>query len=120
MPDRDVIWRFTREACIAYFSNGNCARARDSDLPRRSWHARRRCGAFGGGVTGWAIGDGAAHEFQADAASLYEKLEHTVLPTYHNDRRAWVAIMKGSIAKCASLFNSHRMMRRYAEDAYLR
>lgn len=71
------------------------------------------------GVTGWAVGNGSAHEFQADAASLYEKLEHAVLPTYYDDRSAWIAIMKGAIAKCASLFNSHRMMRRYAVDAYL-
>lgn len=71
------------------------------------------------GITGWAIGDGGRHEFQADAASLYEKLGHIVLPTYYNDRRAWIAIMKGAIAKCASVFNSHRMMRRYAVDAYL-
>jgi starch phosphorylase len=42
-----------------------------------------------------------------------------VLPLYHRDRRAWIAVMKGPIGKCASLFNSHRMMRRYAVDAYL-
>ena len=71
------------------------------------------------GVTGWAIGNGSAHDFQADAASLYAKLEHAVLPTYYDDRRAWIAIMKATIAKCASLFNSHRMMRRYAVDSYL-
>lgn len=71
------------------------------------------------GVTGWAIGNGVAHDFRADAASLYDKLEHAVLPTYYDDRRAWIAIMKSVIAKCASLFSSHRMMRRYAVDAYL-
>jgi starch phosphorylase len=71
------------------------------------------------GVTGWAIGDGAAHDFRADAASLYDKLERLVLPTYYADRRAWTAIMAGAISKCAALFSSHRMMRRYAVDAYL-
>ena len=71
------------------------------------------------GVTGWAIGEGADHDFSADAASLYDKLEHIVLPTYYDNRRAWIAVMTGAIAKCASLFSSHRMMRRYAVDAYL-
>jgi len=28
--------------------------------------------------------------------------------------------MKGAIAKNASYFNSHRMMRRYAAEAYIR
>lgn len=71
------------------------------------------------GVTGWAIGDGSQHNSQGDAVSLYEKLERTVLPLFYDDRRAWIAVMKGAIAKCASLFSSHRMMRRYAVDAYL-
>jgi len=69
------------------------------------------------GITGWAIGDGGTHA--DDAASLYDKLEHAVLPGYYGERRAWIAIMKGAIAKCGSLFNSHRMMRRYAVEAYL-
>ena len=71
------------------------------------------------GITGWAIGDGGDHDIREDAASLYEKLERQVGPTYYSDRRAWIAIMTGAIAKCASLFSSHRMMRRYAVDAYL-
>ncbi len=70
-------------------------------------------------ITGWAIGDGDTHDFQADAASLYEKLERVVLPRYYGDRRRWIATMTGAIAKGASLFSSHRMMRRYAVDAYL-
>lgn len=71
------------------------------------------------GVTGRAIGDGGTHAVADDAASLYEKLEHAVLPAYYGERRAWIAIMKGAIAKCGSLFNSHRMMRRYAVEAYM-
>lgn len=70
------------------------------------------------GVTGWAIGgDGST---QADADSLYAKLEHAVLPLYYDHRAEWIAVMKGAIAKNASFFNSHRMMRRYASDAYIR
>jgi glucan phosphorylase len=55
----------------------------------------------------------------AGAAALYAQLERAVLALYYQDRRAWIAVMKGAIGKCASLFNSHRMMRRYAVDAYL-
>jgi starch phosphorylase len=65
------------------------------------------------GVTGWTI---------ADAAELYDKLERVVLPLYASagDPAAWSKLMKGAIAKNASFFNSHRMMRRYATEAYLR
>ena len=62
-------------------------------------------------VTGWSI-DG--------AASLYDKLERTVLPLFHGQPSAWVQLMKGAITHNAAYFNSHRMMRRYATEAYLR
>ena len=70
------------------------------------------------GVTGWAIGD--AGESAADGESLYAKLETVVLPLYRDSRSGWIAVMKGAIAKSASYFNSHRMMRRYVTEAYLR
>lgn len=71
------------------------------------------------GVTGWAIGrdgDGAS----AHAQELYDKLEREILPLYYNDRARWIWMMKQAIAKIASYFNSQRMMRRYASEAYLR
>ncbi len=74
------------------------------------------------GVTGWSIGD-ATQANGGDAASLYDKLENVVLPLYYGyagDQAAWIAIMKGAICKNASFFNSHRMMRRYATEAYIR
>jgi starch phosphorylase len=43
-----------------------------------------------------------------------------VLPLYYDNRAGWIAIMKGAIAKNASFFNSHRMVRRYTSDAYVR
>jgi starch phosphorylase len=70
------------------------------------------------GITGWAIGDGT--EGEDEVALLYQKLEQVVLPLYLNDRTGWIAIMKGAISKNASFFNSHRMMRRYSAEAYLR
>lgn len=68
------------------------------------------------GVTGWSIDD---------ASSLYARLEDTVLPLYYAGATpgaspGWTAVMKGAITKNAALFNSHRMMRRYATEAYLR
>ncbi len=72
------------------------------------------------GMTGWAIGDSAEADDGEDARSLYQKLEQVVLPLYHTDQEGWVTVMKGAICKNASFFNSHRMMRRYVTEAYLR
>jgi starch phosphorylase len=72
------------------------------------------------GVTGWAIGGDADADNARDAAALYDKLENQVLPLYYEDRAGWTAVMKGAITRNASFFNSHRMMRRYAVEAYLR
>lgn len=72
------------------------------------------------GVTGWAIG-GENTSNGNDAASLYEKLEHIVLPLYYNqDKSGWIKVMKSAISKNASYFNSHRMLRRYLIEAYNR
>ena len=49
---------------------------------------------------------------------LYRLLEEVVLPLYARPDD-WVRIMKGAISRNASLFHSHRMMRRYAAEAYL-
>ena len=72
------------------------------------------------GVTGWAIGD-AAGMADGNAHMLYDKLENVVLPLYYGHADGgWVKLMKGAISKNASYFNSHRMMRRYATEAYSR
>ena len=74
------------------------------------------------GVTGGAIGD-AAGMADGKAQVLYDKLEQVVLPLYygHSDNPGgWLKVMKGAISKNASYFNSHRMMRRYATEAYIR
>jgi glycogen phosphorylase len=72
------------------------------------------------GVTGWAIGDGSDAAGADDTHALYDKLEQVVLPLYYQDRPGWVKVMKGAISLNASFFNSHRMMRRYATEAYFR
>lgn len=73
------------------------------------------------GVTGWAIGhDGETGAADATAADLYAKLEGAVLPLYYNDRDAWIAMMKATLSKIPPYFNTQRMMRRYAAEAYVR
>jgi starch phosphorylase len=74
------------------------------------------------GVTGWAIG-GVSPESgpdvdRRDAADLYQKLEHIILPTFYEDRAAWVTIMRQCIALNASFFNTHRMVHQYLLHAY--
>jgi starch phosphorylase len=76
------------------------------------------------GVTGWAVGKpwrvhdqnnaGRSH----DAASLYEKLENPVLPTFYNDRNGWIDIMRHCIALNGSFFNARRMLQQYVLKAY--
>jgi starch phosphorylase len=73
------------------------------------------------GATGWAIESKGA--LNGDARSLYDKLQDVVLPLYYSEadgRSGWLRVMKGAISRNASYFNSHRMMRRYATEAYLR
>ena len=74
------------------------------------------------GVTGWSIGEDsrvASDEHHA-AVALYEKLEQAVLPTYYGDWAKWHWMMKQAIGYIGYYFNSQRMMRRYASEAYLR
>ena len=71
------------------------------------------------GVTGWAVGTSMLGDESDDAKDLYGKLESKVLPLYYTDRAGWINLMKGAIGKNASVFNSHRMIRRYATEAYM-
>jgi len=78
------------------------------------------------GFTGWAIGP-APKEIEpdnnmnsVDANDLYEKLENVIVPLYYNDRKTWIRMMQNAIGKNAYYFNSHRMMRRYVTEAYIR
>ncbi len=73
------------------------------------------------GITGWSIGnDGDTAPYEAHAAALYEKLERIVLPLYYLEPVRWRGMMKQSIGTIGYYFNSQRMMRRYATEAYLR
>jgi starch phosphorylase len=72
------------------------------------------------GVTGWAIGNGNAKDAAADPEALYGKLSEQVLPLYYHNRQQWIWMMKQAISKIGSHFNTQRMVRRYATDAYFR
>jgi starch phosphorylase len=72
-------------------------------------------------VTGWSIGldgDSGSDEHHGDA--LYDKLAGTALPLYYEQPERWRWMMKQAIGNIAYYFNSQRMMRRYATEAYLR
>ena len=46
-----------------------------------------------------------------------------ILPRYYADddhHASWIEVMKGAIGKNACYFNTHRMMRQYVTQAYLR
>lgn len=77
------------------------------------------------GVTGWSIGedpgpDPGSGDSNKDAASLYSKLEHAILPMYHHDRPGFVDVMRHCIALNGAYFNTQRMMYEYVLKAYLR
>ncbi|WP_292490671.1 alpha-glucan family phosphorylase [Methanoculleus sp. 10] len=77
------------------------------------------------GTTGWAIGPGPGalvseeERRRRELQDLYSKLEYLIIPTYYLRKDEWATIMRSSIAKIAYYFNTHRMMRRYATEAYL-
>jgi starch phosphorylase len=78
------------------------------------------------GFTGWAIGPapkelvpGSDADLR-DSEDLYHKLEHTIIPLYYDDRHMWIRMMQNAIGKNAYYFNTHRMMRRYVTEAYIR
>ncbi|HEY0760601.1 MAG TPA: alpha-glucan family phosphorylase [Acidisarcina sp.] len=68
------------------------------------------------GVTGWAIAD--REEEAGEAASLYEHLEQTILPTYYQHPVEWQKIMRSTIALNGAFFNTQRMLQQYILDAY--
>lgn len=71
------------------------------------------------GVTGWAVGSSVVGNEVNDVQDFYNKLENVVLPLYYSDRAGWISLMKGAIGRNASVFNTHRMIRRYATEAYM-
>lgn len=74
-------------------------------------------------LTGWSIGsmpktNGTSENHSADAASLYDKLEHTIVPLFYHDRGGFLDVMRHAIALNGSFFNTHRMLQQYVLKAY--
>ena len=77
------------------------------------------------GVTGWSIGEREAasppaHDRSAsDAASLYDKLEHSIVPMFYREPDRFAEVMLHAIALNGSFFNTERMLQEYVSKAYL-
>ncbi len=75
------------------------------------------------GLTGWSIGEpvhgkGEERDHSQDAPSLYDKLEHAVVPLFYHDRGRFMDMMAYSIAINGSFFNTQRMVQEYVLNAY--
>jgi len=72
------------------------------------------------GVTGWSIGDEQepAGDASSEVASLYDKLEHVIVPLFYGRPAAFVEVMRSTIALNGSFFNTQRMVSQYVTNAY--
>ena len=75
------------------------------------------------GTTGWAIGDARqtddpSRRTSFDAASLYGKMEHLVIPLFYRERERFIDIMRHSIALNGAYFTTQRMLLQYVLSAY--
>ena len=75
------------------------------------------------GVTGWSIGEKSSGAPVAggrtlDALSLYQKMEHVILPMFYGNRDHFIDIMRHAIALNGSFFNTQRMLQQYVLRAY--
>ena len=66
--------------------------------------------------TGWSLAD--VDDEGLEAASLYEKLEHSIAPMYYRRRKEWARMMQSCIGLNGSFFNTHRMLGQYLTNAY--
>jgi starch phosphorylase len=78
--------------------------------------------------TGWAVGHGEIYDDpnyqdQVEANALYDLIEQEVMPMFYNRDaeglpRHWIAKMKAAIRLNCPFFNTARMVRQYALQAY--
>lgn len=82
------------------------------------------------GKNGWVIGDpnaeyGSEHEQDhVDANSLYDLLEHEVVPAFydrdeHGIPLKWIQIVKETIKSCGPQFSMARMVKDYTDQLYV-
>jgi len=76
------------------------------------------------GITGWAIGVDGRHSGEPgpdnaeDASALYDTLERAVLPTFYEQREAFIDMMRYTIALNGGFFTAQRMLQEYLAKAY--
>jgi starch phosphorylase len=72
------------------------------------------------GVTGWSIGEpnGRDNDSETEVQSLYDKLEHIILPLFYKDTDKFAEVMRSAIAINGSFFNTQRMVFQYLRNAY--
>jgi len=72
------------------------------------------------GVTGWSIDGGLESEDNSskEIASLYDKLERSVLPMFYGQPEAFAKVMRSAIALNGSFFTTQRMLSQYMRNAY--
>jgi len=72
------------------------------------------------GATGWAIGaeSDQPEEPSDETASLYDKLEQTILPMFYRQPSRFTEVMRSTICLNGSFFNSQRMISQYVANAY--
>ena len=69
------------------------------------------------GITGWSIDDEVEGR-DAEAASLYDKLENVILPMYYQQPEEYAKVMRSAIALNGTFFNTQRMVMQYVFNAY--
>lgn len=75
------------------------------------------------GVNGWQFGDGFESDDEEildahDRDALYKVMLEEVVPTYYNNRKKWVEMMKASILSTKEQFAVKRMLDEYYEQLY--
>jgi starch phosphorylase len=73
------------------------------------------------GLTGWAIGGDSQsdNDSSEEIQSLYDKLEHIILPLYYKNRIEYGKVMRSAISINGSYFNAQRMVFQYLTNAYI-
>lgn len=77
------------------------------------------------GVNGWQIGDGYENKNEKkldehDQKALYKVLLEEVVPTYYEDKKQWVSMMKQSVLATHKQFAVKRMLQEYYDQLYIR
>jgi starch phosphorylase len=77
------------------------------------------------GVNGWQFGDGFESDSETklddnDREALYKVLLEEVVPTYYDNRKKWLEMMRASILTTRDAFGVKRMLEEYYEHLYVK